>query len=66
MGALVELATILSFVTAPFYAILNYRLVVSKNMPESHRPSKTMKILSITGIAFLSFFALGYILTRFI
>ena len=66
MGALVEIATVLSFVTAPFYAILNYKLVVSKNMPESYRPSKSMRILSITGILFLSLFALGYILTRFI
>jgi len=66
MGALVELATILSFVTAPFYAILNYKLVVSNNMPESHRPSKSMRILSVAGILFLSLFALGYILTRFI
>ena len=66
MGALVELATVLSFVTAPFYAILNYKLVVSKNMPKSDRPSRLMRILSITGILFLTLFALGYILTRFI
>ena len=66
MGALVEIATVLSFVTAPFYAILNYKLVISKNMPQSHRPSKSMRILSITGILFLTLFALGYILTRFI
>ena len=66
MGALVEIATVLSFVTAPFYAILNYKLVISKNMPKSHRPSKSMRILSISGILFLTLFALGYILTRFI
>ena len=66
MGALVELATVLSFVTAPFYAILNYKLVVSKNMPKSDRPTRLMRILSITGILFLTLFALGYILTRFI
>ena len=66
MGALVEIATVLSFVTAPFYAILNYKLVMSKNMPKSHRPSKSMRILSISGILFLTLFALGYILTRFI
>ena len=66
MGTLVELATILSFITAPFYAILNYKLVVSSNMPKSHRPSKSMRIMSIIGILFLTVFALGYILTRFI
>jgi len=66
MGALVELATVLSFITAPFYAILNYKLIMSDNMPKSHKPSKNLRILSVTGIFFLSFFALGYILTRFI
>ena len=66
MGALVELATILSFITAPFYAILNYKLIISKNMPESQKPSKPLRILSVIGILFLSLFALGYILTRFI
>ena len=66
MGALVELATVLSFITAPFYAILNYKLIMSDNMPKSHKPSKNLRILSVIGIFFLSFFALGYILTRFI
>jgi len=66
MGALVEIATILSFITAPFYAILNYKLVTSKNMPDEHKPSKSLKILSAFGILFLSIFAIGYILSRFI
>ena len=66
MGALVEIATVLSFITAPFYAILNYKLVTSKNMPDQHKPSKSLRILSIAGILFLSLFAFGYILTRFI
>ncbi len=66
MGTLVEIATILSFITAPFYAILNYKLIMSENMPEIHKPSKSLRILSIIGILFLSIFAIGYILTRFI
>ena len=66
MGALVEIATVLSFITAPFYAILNYKLVTSKNMPDQHKPSKSLRVLSIAGILFLSLFTFGYILTRFI
>jgi len=66
MGTLVEIATVLSFITAPFYAILNYKLVTSKNMPDQHKPSKSLRVLSIAGILFLSLFAFGYILTRFI
>ena len=66
MGTLVEIATVLSFITAPFYAILNYKLVTSKNMPDQHKPSKSLRVLSIAGILFLNLFAFGYILTRFI
>ena len=66
MGLLVEIATILSFITAPFYAILNYKLVTSKNMPDNHKPSKRLNLLSILGIIFLSLFAVGYVLSRFI
>ena len=54
MGALVEIATVLSFITAPFYAILNYKLVTSKNMPDQHKPSRSLRILSIAGILFLT------------
>ena len=66
MGTLVEIATVLSFITAPFYAILNYKLVISSNMPEEFKPKKYLRILSVTGILFLTVFAIGYILTRFI
>ena len=39
MGLLVQIATVLSFLTAPFYAILNYRLVTSNYMPKENHPS---------------------------
>ncbi len=60
MGSLVEIATILSFVTAPFYAFLNFRLVLSDQMPEKHKPSKGLKILSVVGLIFLTVFAVGF------
>ena len=31
MGLLVKIATILSFITAPFYAFINYKLINSKS-----------------------------------
>ena len=61
MGSLVKIATILSFITAPLYAIINYLLVSGKQMPEKHKISLTMKIYSILGIIFLSFFSIWYI-----
>ena len=61
MGTLVQVATILSFITAPIYAILNYSLVTSKHMPEKYKLSFPMKVYSISGIIFLLFFTIWYI-----
>ena len=61
MGSLVRVATILSFVTAPIYAILNYTLVTSKYMPKENRLNFAMKIYSILGIIFLTFFSIWYL-----
>lgn len=63
MGLLVQIATVLSFITAPFYAILNYRLITSKHVPKKDQPSVKIKILSILGIIFLSGFTLVYLLS---
>lgn len=62
MGLLVKIATILSFLTAPFYAILNYVLISSKHTPEEWRPSLPMKILSYSGIIFLIGFSGWYLM----
>lgn len=61
MGTLVQIATILSFLTAPFYAFLNFRLVTSKHMPMAFQPSKGLKALSIFGLIFLVLFAVSFV-----
>ena len=61
MGSLVKIATILSFLTAPFYALMNYLLLCSKHTPKSWQPSKPMHILSIFGILFLVGFNIWYL-----
>ena len=63
MGQLVQIATVLSFITAPLYAILNYRLVISKAMPEAFKPKTGLRILSILGILVLTGFTLFYLLS---
>jgi Mn2+/Fe2+ NRAMP family transporter len=63
MGLLVQIATVLSFITAPFYAILNYCLIYSSHMPVNERPGFKTKILSISGIIFLSGFSIIYLLS---
>ena len=44
MGQLVQIATVLSFVTAPLYAYLNFRLILSKQMPKKYQPRQGLKI----------------------
>ena len=62
MGAMVKIATIVSFLTAPFYAIANLWLVSSKHMPKKWQPSLGMKIWSLFGIAFLIGFSIWYLI----
>ena len=62
MGLMVKIGTILSFLTAPFYAILNYILITGKHTPKEHRPSIYLKILSICGIIFLVGFCAWFLL----
>ncbi|WP_088322666.1 Nramp family divalent metal transporter [Polaribacter tangerinus] len=63
MGMLIKIATILSFLTAPFYAILNYKLITGKHTPENYRPGIYLKIVSIIGIIFLISFSLWFIIS---
>jgi len=61
MAIMVKIATIISFLTAPFYAIANYMLITSKNTPKAWRPSNALKIISWLGILFLIGFSLFYV-----
>ena len=63
MGKLVQIATVLSFITAPIYAFLNYKLVNSDQVPKNLQPSKKLKFLSNLGLIFLTGFTLFYLLS---
>ena len=63
MGTLVKVATIVSFITAPFYAIINYILISSSHTPKKYRPTTFMHILSTIGIFFLLGFGIWYLST---
>lgn len=62
MIAMVKIATILSFLTAPFYAIANFILISGKHTPKEWHPSLSMKILSYFGIIFLIGFSIWFII----
>ncbi len=62
MGVMIKIATILSFLTAPFYAIINHILISGKHTPKEYHPSQALKILSIVGIVFLIGFSVWYLM----
>lgn len=65
MTILVDIATTLSFVTAPVFAIMNYRVLTGSDVPAESQPDRILKIWSWIGIIFLSGFTLGFLYWRF-
>lgn len=65
MGTLVKVATILSFLTAPFYAICNYLVFKDDTLPEAARLPKSLQALSIVSILALIGFSIWYVTTLF-
>ncbi len=65
LKSLVDLATILSFLTAPVLAFMNYRLVTSSFMPKELQPGKVLRIWSILGLLFLVGFCALFVRTLF-
>lgn len=61
---MIDLATTLSFLTAPVLAYINYRLVTSELMPDSGKPKPWLRWLSWGGMVFLTGFALLYVYWR--
>lgn len=63
---LVDFATVLSFLVAPVIAIFNFKLVTGTYLPKDDQPSKFLKILSISGIVFLTVFAAIFLILKFL
>ncbi len=63
--ALVDLATTLSFVTAPVLSFFNHRAVFGDEVPPAMRPSPAMRLWSLAGIALQSAFALYFFWIKF-
>ncbi len=61
MITFVKIATILSFITAPFYAVANFILINGKHTPKEFHPSKPLILLSYLGIIFLIGFSFWYL-----
>lgn len=66
MGFMVDLATTISFVIAPVFAILNYKVVTGKQMPDSGKPPRWLRLYALIGIVFLSVFSVAFVVWRFL
>lgn len=62
---LVDLATTLSFVIAPVFAYINYKVIMSDQISEDYKPKPWLKNLAKAGLIFLTAFALIYIVVYF-
>lgn len=61
---LVDVATTVSFITAPIFALLNHLAMFGPQVSEDKRPSEKMRIWSLAGIGSLGLFTLFYIVMR--
>lgn len=66
LKTLLDFATIVSFLAAAVFAIINYRVVTSSFMPEKDRPKRWLRILSWFGIIFLILFSIVYLISLFL
>lgn len=62
MKLLTSFATILSFLTAPLFALLNYKVITSSNMPREYAISSLNKLLSYLGLGFLLVVSILYVI----
>lgn len=60
MGQLIALATFVSFIVAPIIGYMNFKNVMSAEIPVTSRPKKGLQILTFIGITFLSLFSIYY------
>ena len=64
MQALVDVATVVAFLTAPLVAVLNFRVMFLGTVPVAARPARAMIWYCRLGIVFLVGFGLVWVYTR--
>ncbi|MFP4024935.1 MAG: NRAMP family divalent metal transporter [Thiohalospira sp.] len=64
MSFLVDLATTLSFLTAPVLGYLNFKVVMGKNVSEEHKPKRWLKTLSWIGLGILTATGIYYLIWK--
>lgn len=62
---LLSFAAVISFLTSPVIAYINYKVMNGPNVPVSQRPGGFLKLLSGLGFAFFVLMTLGYVFVTF-
>ncbi len=66
MKTLLDFATIISFLAAPFFAYINFKVVKSKFNPKEFHPPRWLTVLSWSGLVFLTGFSILYVISKII
>ena len=61
MGLIVTIATVVSFVSAPVIAYINFRVMHGNTIKENDRPDRLMTLWSRLGILIMTLFSLAYL-----
>ena len=66
MRTLVDVATVLAFLTAPLVAILNFKVMRAPHVPVHQRPGRVLTVWSWAGILFLAGFGVIWAFVRWL
>ncbi len=62
---LLSFAAAVSFLTSPFLAAINFKVMAGENVPEKHRPGLLLTLLSWSGLVFFTVMTAGYVYVQF-
>jgi Mn2+/Fe2+ NRAMP family transporter len=62
----IDMATSLTFLSAPYYGFLNYKVITSSVIPPAEQPGRFMRCLSVIGLFYFLAFGLLYIYSLFL
>jgi Mn2+/Fe2+ NRAMP family transporter len=63
---LLDFVTTVSFVSAPLYAWLNYRVMMSADIDDEHKPQGIFKLYTLTCLSLLTIFSVFYLWWTFL
>jgi Mn2+/Fe2+ NRAMP family transporter len=65
LTGLIDIVTIMAFLSAPIYGYLNFRLIMSSHTPDNMKPGRFMYLLSWAGMIFFVLVGVTFIIARF-